>query len=145
MKDIIPIKPTDDLDALIKQYRLAGFGARRLANAVDILEKAIREKCFVSIGLAGAMVPAGMRTCLNEFIRNGWVNAIVTTGANMTHDVIESLGYKHHIGSHQADDRKLHKKHIDRIYDVYMDNSDGTQVKIAEFSGNGMVIKSHST
>lgn len=122
MKDITPIIPTDDLDRLIKQYRLAGFGARRLANAVDILEKAIREKCFLSIGIAGAMIPAGMRTCLNELIKKGWANAVVTTGANVTHDIIESLGYRHHIGSHQADDKTLHRKHIDRIYDVYMDN-----------------------
>jgi deoxyhypusine synthase len=122
MKDIIPIEPTNDLDELMKRYGSAGFGARRLSNAIDILEKAIRDKCFISLGLAGAMVPAGMKSCVNEFIRNGWVNAIVTTGANMTHDIIESIGYRHHIGSHDADDKKLHKQNIDRIYDVYMDN-----------------------
>jgi deoxyhypusine synthase len=122
MKNIIPVKPTENLDELMKRYRSAGFGARRLSNAIDILEQAIRKKCFLSFGLAGAMVPAGMGSCINEFVRNNWVSAVVTTGANITHDIIESLGYKHHIGSHQADDKKLHQKGIDRIYDVYMDN-----------------------
>jgi deoxyhypusine synthase len=122
MKKIIPVEPSNDLNELMKRYRLAGFGARRLAEAIDVLEQAIRSKTFLSLGLAGAMVPAGMKSCVNEFVKNGWVNAIVTTGANLTHDLVEAIGYHHHIGSHRADDAELHAKHIDRIYDVYMDN-----------------------
>jgi deoxyhypusine synthase len=75
MKDIVPIEPTNDLDELMKRYRSAGFGARRLAESIDVLEQAIQSKTFLSLGLAGAMVPAGMKSCINEFIRNGWVNA----------------------------------------------------------------------
>ncbi|MFB6176672.1 MAG: deoxyhypusine synthase, partial [Halobaculum sp.] len=52
----------------------------------------------VFMGLAGAMVPAGMRAIVADLIRDGYVDALVTTGANLTHDTIEAIGGKHHHG-----------------------------------------------
>jgi deoxyhypusine synthase len=90
-----------------------------------------REDTTVFLGLAGAMVPAGMRPLVADLIRDGHVDALVTTGANLTHDAIEAIGGHHHHGSAEpaADegedtlrdhDEALREKGVDRIYDVYL-------------------------
>jgi len=56
------------------------------------------DDCTVFLSLAGAMVPAGMRRIVSDLIRDGYVDALVTTGANLTHDAIEAIGGKHHHG-----------------------------------------------
>jgi deoxyhypusine synthase len=55
-------------------------------------------------------------------LENGWINVFVTTGANLTHDLVEALGYRHYQGSKDVDDKALHKQNIDRIYEAYMPN-----------------------
>ncbi|MFH1752349.1 MAG: deoxyhypusine synthase family protein [archaeon] len=112
------------VDDLIKGLSGCGFGARSLANSVDILEKMISdEKCKTFFGLSGALVPGGMKKIVFDFLDFGWADVFVTTGANLTHDLIEALGFNHFQGSHLADDNELNKKQIDRIYDVFMPNN----------------------
>ena len=99
------------------------FGAGRLAKSVDIVENMIKDKeCKVFFGLAGAMVPGGMKNIIIDMMENHWIDVFVTTGANLTHDLIEALGMSHYQGSSDADDKKLHKIGIDRIYDSFMPN-----------------------
>jgi len=71
-------------------------------------------------GLAGAMVPAGMRNIVSGLIRDGRIDVLVSTGANLVHDIIESLGLPHYKGSEVVDDNVLYREEIDRIYDVYV-------------------------
>jgi len=68
------------------------------------------------------MVPAGMKKIIIDMLKNRAIDVFVTTGANLTHDLIEALGYHHYKGKANIDDRELHKKGIDRIYDVFMPN-----------------------
>jgi len=97
--------------------------AGKLALAVDILEEAIKDKeCKVFFGLAGAMVPAGMKNIILDLIENKWVNVMVTTGANLTHDLGESLGYSHYQGHERMDDNKLKKAGYNRVYNSLMPN-----------------------
>jgi len=113
----------DTADALIRKFGKSGYGARRLSEAADILEHMISDKdCTVFFGVAGALVPAGLRSVLTQIINSGWVDCIVTTGANITHDLVEAFGGRHTIGSQHADDAKLHHQQINRIYDVFMPN-----------------------
>jgi len=108
---------------LVSRMKEAGFGARKLSIASDILEEAIKDKeCKLFFGLAGAMVPGGMRQIIIDMLKEGWIDVFVTTGANLTHDLIEALGFNHYIGSEKMDDAKLHKEKLDRIYDVLMPN-----------------------
>jgi len=69
------------------------------------------------------MVPAGFRLLIGDLIDRGFLDAIVTTGANLTHDVIESLGLRHYQGSFQADDRKLIRQGYSRIADIFVKES----------------------
>lgn len=118
VKSFIPKKQS--VDELVKQLELTAFNARKLAEAVDALEEMIKDKgCVKFLGLSGALVPAGMRNCIVEMIKNGWVDIIVSTGANITHDIAQSFGEEYiHCDPEKADDLDLRKKGLDRIYDL---------------------------
>ncbi len=113
---------------LIEQYGNAGIGAADIHEAVDIYAEMLsREDVTNFFGLAGAMVPAGMRQLVAELIRDGHIDALVTTGANLTHDSIEAIGGKHHHGTEgheemslREHDEKLRDEQVDRIYNVYL-------------------------
>jgi len=63
-----------------------------------------------------------MRNIIIEMLKNNYVDVFVTTGANLTHDLIEALGEKHYQGTENIDDRELNEQGIDRIYNVFMKN-----------------------
>ena len=71
MKEIKPIKIFQDqkVTELVSQMKDAGFGARKIGLASDIAEKMFNEEdCQVFLGLAGAMVPAGMKQIIIDLI-----------------------------------------------------------------------------
>ncbi len=120
MKQIKQYIPTGNF---VKDWENAGFIAKKVSNGAKIIEKMIRDKdCLKVIGLSGALFPAGLRGIIVEFAKNNWVDAIVTNGANLTHDLFESLGHKHYEGNEKADDKKLYNNGIDRIWNVYLKN-----------------------
>lgn len=114
------IHGTMTVDQLVKQMEGCAFGAGRIGAACDILEEMQADDVTKFLGLSGAMVPAGMRKIIADMIRDGYIDILVTTGANMVHDVIEGIGCCHEKGSATADDMELKKQHINRIYDVYL-------------------------
>ena len=120
----IKIKKSMTVNELVKQMDSSGvLGAGRLGKAVNICESMIKDKeCKVFLGLAGPLVPGGMREIIINMIENKWVDVVVTTGAALTHDLGEALGYRHYQGSADADDEELHKKGFDRVYESYMPN-----------------------
>ena len=121
---------------LAAQYGAAGAGAADLSRAVEITAEMLGgEDVTTLLGLAGAMVPLGMRGIVADLLRDGHVEALVTTGANLTHDAIEAIGGHHHHGSagpadHRSDERlggrgrehdeDLREAGVDRIYNVYL-------------------------
>ncbi len=112
---------------LAESYGDAGLGAGALAEAVDVFATMLEDDVTTFLGLAGAMVPAGMRGIVSELIRDGHVDALVTTGATLTHDAIEAIGGHHHHGrtappdrSRRDHDEQLRDEGVDRIYDVYL-------------------------
>lgn len=121
----LEIKPGMSIDSLVEGLGHCGFGARRLAEAVDIYEKMLSGDFTKFLTLSGAMVPAGMRNIVSDLIRNGYVDVLVITGANLVHDIIESFGC-HCLGSSESDDAGLRAKGISRIYDVFLRDEDFT-------------------
>jgi deoxyhypusine synthase len=112
---------------LIEQYGHAGIGAAQVNEAVDIYAEMLSGDVTNVFGLAGAMVPSGMRQIVADLIRDGHVDALVTTGANLTHDTIEAIGGKHHhgdLGDTPTEtteyDEQLRDEAVDRIYNVYL-------------------------
>ncbi|MES3517923.1 MAG: deoxyhypusine synthase [Natronomonas sp.] len=112
---------------LVSAYGNAGIGAADVSEAVEVTAEMFDEETTVFLGLAGAMVPAGMRSIVTTLIREGYVDALVTTGANLTHDTIEAIGGKHHHGRPEAPgtdstafDERLREEGVDRIHNVYL-------------------------
>ena len=120
----IKIRGKTTVNELIRQMDSCGvLASGRLAKATNICEQMIKEKdCTVFLGLAGPLVPGGMREIIIDFIENNWVDVVVTTGATLTHDLGEALGYRHYQGDANADDAELNKRGFDRIYESLMPN-----------------------
>lgn len=113
------------VDELVTGLRGCAFGAGRLAKAVDVYEAMLNEETTKFMGVSGALVPAGMRSVLSGLVRDRYVDVVVTTGANLVHDIIEALGEHHYLGGdvdrttgEAVDDVRLREQGIDRIYDV---------------------------
>jgi len=132
MKPVRAIKINEGMKVseLVRTMEGAGFGAGKIAEASRIMNKMFKDKeCTVFLGVAGAMVPAGIKEVILDVLDR--TNVFVTTGANLTHDLIESLGETHYQGDLNEKDSVLHKKGLDRIYNVYMKNE--VYVKLEKF------------
>jgi deoxyhypusine synthase len=122
-KKIIPAKITKNMSAgeLAASFQGCAFGAGRLYEAVDIYREMQDDpECTKFFGLAGAMVPAGMRQIVSDMIRERQIDILVSTGANLVHDIIESLGLHHYKGTDAIDDIQLQHEAVNRIYDVFL-------------------------
>ncbi|MCK5558260.1 MAG: deoxyhypusine synthase family protein [Candidatus Hydrogenedentes bacterium] len=124
------------VSSVLERMKGISFQGRSLARAYDIWCQALKDECTILFGLAGAMVPAGMRKIIVHLIQNRLIDCVVTTGANMFHDCHETLGYYHFQGSADVDDAELNKLKIDRIYDTLSKDEefDKTDEYIAEFA-----------
>jgi|Deesub1362B_J571_1020462.scaffolds.fasta_scaffold00058_32 deoxyhypusine synthase len=110
------------LKEFIDFYRGCAFGAARVSEAIEIYFEAVKNHSLISFGLAGAMVPAGLRTVISDLIRDGFIHNIVLTGANVVHDILESLGLHHYYGI-EGNDEELRDEGLNRIFDVYVPDS----------------------
>jgi deoxyhypusine synthase len=108
--------------SLAQQMEAAGvLGAGRFGKAARILGEMFRDKnCTKFISLAGPLIPGGLRSVITDLVDGGYVNGIVTTGANVTHDMLEAFGHRHIVGSENADDVRLRRRGLSRIYDLYV-------------------------
>jgi len=124
MEKIKPIKINKDMHAaqLVAQMKNAGFGARKIGRASEILQKMVEDQeCTVFLGMAGAMVPAGMKQIIIDLMKGKKITVLVTTGANLTHDLIEALGDEHY-HCDTWNDEEFREKGYNRMYNVLMKN-----------------------
>lgn len=112
VRDFEPKKQT--INDLVRQMKFTAFNARRIGEAVDLLEQMIKDKsCVKILGLSGALVPAGMSSCITEMIKNKWIDIIVSTGSNVTHDIAKSFGETfEQCEPDKVDDMELRKKRV---------------------------------
>ncbi len=108
---------------LIDSLSFTAFNARRIAKAAKICVEMVKNDAFVFLTIAGAMIPAGMRNIIKGMVENRFIDAIVLTGANFVHELIEALGFGHEISSPYINDLELADSSLNRIYDVLVDNS----------------------
>lgn len=111
------------VNEMIKELGRAGFQARKLSLAVDILVEMVKDrKCTKFLALAGTMVPGGMKHVITEMMKNRMVDVLVSTGANITHDLIEAFGERHRWLDSEITDVELEKKGLNRIYNIVLPN-----------------------
>ena len=118
------LKPGMTVNELVEAMGKAGaYNGGSLSRGADIYEQMLRDPEVTKFfGLAGAMVPAGMGGIVSDLIRGGFINVLVSTGANLTHDIIEAIGCRHFHGTAFCNDIELRHDEINRIYDVYLPN-----------------------
>jgi deoxyhypusine synthase len=97
------------------------LGAGKIGKAARLVTEMFEDPDYtVFLTLAGALVPAGLRGIVAQLVEKRHVNVVVTTGANMVHDIVEALGYRHKIGTFKADDEELKRRDLGRIGDIYI-------------------------
>ena len=108
---------------LVDQMGSTGvLGAGKIGDARDLIAEMFADSDYtVFLTLSGALVPAGFRRVIHDLIEDEFVNVLVTTGSNMVHDMVEALGFRHTVGSFQAEDRRLKARNIGRIGDIYIE------------------------
>ena len=108
------------VEQLINFYGSTGYNARRLAEAAEILKEMIDTHSTVCLTLAGAMTPIGIGRTISAMIEAGFIDWIVSTGANVYHDLHFAYDLPVRQGHFDVDDDILYSKQIVRIYDVYI-------------------------
>jgi len=99
------------------------YNGRRLRDACRLFaEKMLEPDTTVGLSLTGALTPAGLgMSCLIPLIEHGFIDWMVSTGANLYHDTHFGLGLKMFQGSAEADDVALRAAGVVRIYDIFFD------------------------
>ena len=107
---------------LVDRAFLAYNGARLREGARLLAERMLADDVTVALSLTGALTPAGLgMSCIIPLMEAGFVDWIVSTGANLYHDTHFGLGLAMHQGSFQADDVELREQGVVRIYDIFFD------------------------
>jgi deoxyhypusine synthase len=117
-----PIPKNISVTRLLDDYFQA-YNAGRLREAAQLLtRKMLFFDTTIGMSLTGALTPAGLGgSCIVPLIKAGFVDWIVSTGANLYHDTHFAIGHSLHRGTPFADDRLLRKEGIIRIYDILFD------------------------
>jgi len=106
-------------DEVLKRMERISFQGRSLATARNIWQKMLAADCTIFLGLAGALSAGGMRLIIAHLLEHRYVDCLVSTGANLYHDLHEARGRRHFVGSPHESDAALQAERIDRVYDTY--------------------------
>jgi deoxyhypusine synthase len=128
-------RPPPEVEAIELQTRtisdlLAAMGktayqGRTLAEAVEVWQAMLAEKNLaVVMGFAGSMSTAGQWKLVRWLIEKRFVDVLVSTGANITEDIVEAMGHAYLQGTPHANDPELLATDLNRYYDVYGKETD---------------------
>jgi len=119
-----PIGPAMTVADLVDESFLA-YNAARLREACHLFtQKMLEPDVTVGLSLTGALTPAGLGiSALIPLIKAGFVDWIISTGANLYHDTHFGIGLSMHQGIAQISDIVLREEEVVRIYDIFFDYS----------------------
>ena len=122
--DPAPIAKAISAADLIDESFLA-YNAARLREACQLFtQKMLEPEVTVAMSLTGALTPAGLGiSALIPLIKAGFVDWIISTGANLYHDTHFGIGLSMHLGNAQTSDIVLREEEVVRIYDIFFDYS----------------------
>ena len=121
-KDVPHIKldPKMTIEDLVEVFSRTGFNAKQLGYAAKLYEKMIKENATICLTISGAMTPVGFGGIFKSLIERGFVDWIVSTGANVYHEDHFAWGFPVKQGHFNVDDMILYEKEIVRIRDVFI-------------------------
>jgi deoxyhypusine synthase len=151
---LVPVHALDlsaigSVDDLVRGMASTAFGGRNLGEAADVFEAMVRDPdCFVVLTLSGAMTVAKQGLVIAEMIDRGWVQAIVSTGALMTHGLVESAGMVHFKHDPRMPDEELFEKGYNRVYDTLeleqnLDDTERILNRLLDTVPDGEILSSH--
>ncbi len=111
-------------DQVLSRMERISFQGRNLATARRVWQKMLGDDVTIFMGMAGALSAGGLRLIVAHLIANRYVDCLVSTGANLYHDLHETRGRRHYVGSPHEDDAALAEERIDRVYDTYADEEE---------------------
>ena len=110
------------VSALLDEMSQTGFQGKKLGEVARIwAEMAKQRDLTVFLGLTGSLSTTGQWKIIRWLVEHRYVDVIVSTGANISEDILEALGYHYYQGTWLADDEELLRLKVDRFYDVYAD------------------------
>jgi len=124
------------ISELLHSMARTAYQGRKLGEVYEIMLKMFEDpKVTVFMGLAASMSVAGMWKLVKWMVDEGFVDVLVSTGANISEDIIEAMGFSYYMGSPYVDDSELLKYKVDRFYDVFVSELDYRKMEelIAEF------------
>ena len=126
-KRILPKNLTgkEKLPDIVDEVFLAYNSARLKEGCKLFVERMLEPDVTIGMTLSGALTPAGLGcSCIVPLIKAGFVDWIVSTGANLYHDMHFALNYPVRVGDFKMDDTELRDNDIVRVYDVLLGYSD---------------------
>ncbi|MCI0504774.1 MAG: deoxyhypusine synthase family protein [Gammaproteobacteria bacterium] len=122
--EAIEVKSRGVSDLLAAMGKTA-YQGRTLAEAAEIWQAMLNEKNIaIVMGLAGSMSTAGQWKLVRWLIEQRFVDVLVSTGANVSEDIVEAMGYSYKQGTPHINDEDLLAADLNRYYDVYGKETD---------------------
>src|SRR4030066_465171 len=113
------------ISQLLAEMSRTAYQGRKLGEAVDVWENMLKEKDLtIAMGFAGSMSTAGQWTIINWLMENRFIDVLVSTGANVSEDIVDAMGLGYYQGSHMVNDEQLLQDDVNRYYDVYGKKTD---------------------
>ena len=108
------------IEELVETFSRTGFNGRQLGEAAKLYAKMIKENATICLTVSGALTPVGFGGIFKTLIERGFVDWIITTGANVYHEDHFAWGLPLKQGHFEVDDMVLYEKEIVRIRDVFI-------------------------
>jgi deoxyhypusine synthase len=117
---------TKDISGFLDAMNKVGvLGAGRLGRTSRIIHRMFDDpECFTFLSMSGPMVPGGLRKVVSHLVESGKIDAIVTSGANIVHDLVEAYGGAHYRVPSGKDDYELREAGMGRIADINVKEED---------------------
>ena len=114
------VEPGLTAEQILERMEKISFQGRNLAAACKVWRRMLESDATIFLATAGALSAGGLQLVLAHLISNRYVDCLVSTGAILYHDLHETRGRHHFIGSPDADDEALKTEHVDRVYDTFV-------------------------
>jgi deoxyhypusine synthase len=144
----IEVRKNKSISSLLREMSQTGFQGKKLGEVAEIWTEMLKQNGLtIFMGITGSLSTTGQWKIIRWLIDNRYIDVLVSTGANISEDILEALGYHYYQGTQLADDELLLKLKIDRFYDVYADEMEYRELEntIRKFASGLDPEKTYST
>lgn len=116
----IEVSPGKPVSRLLEEMARTGFQGKSLGRAAEVFHRMVEaEDLTIFFGYAGSLSTTGQWKIVNWLIENRFIDVLIPTGANISEDIVEAMGFSYWQGDRNEDDSALFAEGINRYYDIY--------------------------